>query len=171
MKSAFRTVRYLLSAASQPTNMKVNGTDTTGGIGGGTTIPGMSIQDASLVVSSDTGAVSGYFSTLGNQIVDASGKPVRITGVNGFGFETSNQVLHGLWTRGSKSVLDQVKQLGFNTVRLPFCNDMLKAGATTNSMNYAQNPDLQGLTPLQCLDKIVDYCGTIGLRVILDNKG
>ena len=77
-------------------------------------------------------------------------------------------MLHGLWTRGYKSALDQIKGLGFNTLRIPFSNAMLRAGAATNGIDFAQNPDLQGLTPLQCLDKIVDYCGQIGLRVILD---
>ncbi len=32
----------------------------------------------------------GYLSTSGNQIVDAAGQCVRITGINWFGFETSN---------------------------------------------------------------------------------
>ena len=142
-----------------------------GGSGGGGTgpAPTMSIADATIVVAPAGNApANAWLSTSGNQIVDASGAAVRITGVNWFGFETGNKVLHGLWTRGYKSVLDQVKQLGFNTLRLPFSNEMLRAGAATNSINYAQNPDLQGLTPLQCMDKVIDYCGQIGLRVILD---
>jgi aryl-phospho-beta-D-glucosidase BglC (GH1 family) len=88
--------------------------------------------------------------------------------VNWFGFETGNHALHGLWSRGYKSMLDQVKSLGFNTLRLPFSNEMLRAGMATNSINFAQNPDLQGLTPIECMDKVITYCGQIGLRVILD---
>ncbi len=155
-----------------PTAITVNGISGGGTGGGGTTIvPSIVIDDASITlaaVSSGSGAAAGYFSTSGNQIIDANGNPVRITGVNWFGFETSNKVFHGLWTRGYKSMLDQVKSLGFNTLRIPYCNEMLAAGATTNSINFAQNPDLQGLTPLQCMDKVVDYCGQIGLRVFLD---
>ena len=111
---------------------------------------------------------AGFLSTNGNQIVDPAGNPVRITGISWFGFETNNGVLHGLWTRGYKSALDQIKTLGFNTLRIPFSNAMLKPGAKTNSINLQVNPDLKDLTPLQVLDKIVDYCGQIGLRVILD---
>ena len=125
--------------------------------------PAISINDVTITLTPPAGG-SGYLSTSGNQIVDAAGNPVRITGINWFGFETSNGVLHGLWTRGYKSALDQIKGLGFNTLRLPFSNAMLRPGAATNSINFAQNPDLQGLTPLQCLDKVVDYCGQIGLR-------
>ena len=65
-------------------------------------------------------------------------------------------------------MLDQVKTLGFNTLRVPFSNEMLRSDAVTSSINFAQNPDLQGLTPIQCLDKMVEYCGKIGLRVIFD---
>ncbi len=111
---------------------------------------------------------AGYLSTKGNQIVDDKGNPVRITGINWFGFETNNRVLHGLWTRGYKSALDQIKQLGFNTLRIPYSNAMLRSDAKTNSINFQMNPDLQDLSPLQVLDKVVEYCGEIGLRVILD---
>ena len=113
-------------------------------------------------------SAASYLTTKGNQIVDAKGKPVRITGINWFGFETNNQVLHGLWTRGYKSALDQIKELGFNTLRIPYSNAMLRSDAKINSINFQVNADLQNLSPLQVLDKIVEYCGHIGLRVILD---
>ena len=88
--------------------------------------------------------------------------------MNWFGFETGNKVLHGLWSRGYKPMLDQVKGLGFNTLRIPFSNEMLRTDAVTTSINFAQNPDLQGLTPIQCMDKVIAYAGSIGLKVILD---
>jgi aryl-phospho-beta-D-glucosidase BglC (GH1 family) len=109
-----------------------------------------------------------FLSTRGNQIVDGRGNPVRITGLNWFGFETGNKVLHGLWTRGYQEALGQIRGLGFNTLRLPFSNEMLAQGAAAASIDFNKNPDLRGLTPLQVLDKIIAYCGQIGLRVILD---
>ncbi len=132
-----------------------------------TTPPTLSINDVTVTLTA-ANAGSGYLSTSGNQIVDSAGNAVRITGINWFGFETSNRVLHGLWARGYKSALDQIKTLGFNTLRIPYSNAMLRAGAATSSINFALNPDLQGLTPLQCLDKVIDYCGQIGLRIFLD---
>jgi GH18 family chitinase/aryl-phospho-beta-D-glucosidase BglC (GH1 family)/PKD repeat protein len=134
------------------------------------TLPTLAVGDATLTLSAPTSAVTtnGYLSASGNQIVDAAGNPVRIAGVNWFGFETGNKVFHGLWTRGYKSMLDQLKGLGFNTLRIPYSNEMLRSDAVTTSINYAQNPDLQGLTPIQCLDKVIDYAGSIGLKVILD---
>jgi len=128
------------------------------------------VNDSAVTVTGvlDNTSSNGFFSTSGNQIIDANGNTVRITGINWFGFETNNKVVHGLWTRGYTSILDQVKSLGFNTLRVPFSNEMLRSDAVTSSINFAQNPDLQGLTPIQCLDKIVEYCGKIGLKVILD---
>ena len=101
--------------------------------------------------------------------MDQSGTAVRITGINWFGFETSAYVVNGLWVYSYTRFLNQMKELGFNTLRIPFCNDMLRLQSTSLSViNYSANTDLVGLTPLQILDKVIAYCGTIGLRVILD---
>ena len=40
----------------------------------------------------------------------------RLTGINWFGFETSSYVVHGLWTRDYRSMLDQISSLGFNVI-------------------------------------------------------
>jgi endoglucanase len=128
---------------------------------------------ASAAAAPAAGAVpnagTGYWHTSGRQILDSANQPVRIAGVNWFGFETSNEVVHGLWSRDYKSMIDQMKSLGYNTIRLPYSDDIFKPGATANSINfYNMNTDLQGLSPLQIMDKIVDYAGSVGLRVILD---
>ena len=133
------------------------------------TLPTLAINDASVTLQAPPPVVAnGYLSTSGNQIVDSGGNPVRITGINWFGFETNDKILHGLWQRNYKECLDLIKQLGFNTLRLPYSNAMLRSGATTSSIDANSNPTLQGLTPLQCLDKVVEYCGQIGLRIFLD---
>ncbi|EFF91646.1 endoglucanase E1 [Streptomyces sp. e14] len=116
-----------------------------------------------------TAAGAGYWHTSGRQILDAAGNPVRIAGVNWFGFETGNHVVHGLWSRDYKSMIDQMKSLGYNTIRLPYSDDIFKAGTTADSINFNNmNTDLQGLSPLQVMDKIVAYAGQDGLKVILD---
>src|SRR5256886_745030 len=82
----------------------------------------------------------------------------------------SNNVVHGLWTRDYRDMLRQVGSLGFNTLRLPYSDDILQPGAAANSIDFSggKNADLPGLTPLQVLDRIVGYAGQVGLRVILD---
>ncbi|GCB48280.1 cellulase family glycosylhydrolase [Streptomyces sp. NL15-2K] len=112
---------------------------------------------------------AGYWHTSGRQILDAAGQPVRIAGINWFGFETANHVTHGLWARDYKSMIDQMKSLGYNTLRVPFSDDILKPGTMPDSINFdGKNTDLRGLTSLQVLDKIVAYAGQGGLKVVLD---
>ncbi|MFH8800415.1 cellulase family glycosylhydrolase [Streptomyces sp. NPDC017936] len=120
------------------------------------------------VRAADAGA--GYWHTSGRRILDAAGQPVRVAGINWFGFETSNHVVHGLWSRDYKSMIDQMKSLGYNTLRLPFSDDILKSGTLPDSISFdgGKNADLQGLTSLQVLDRIVAYAGQDGLKVILD---
>ncbi|WP_370259723.1 cellulase family glycosylhydrolase [Streptomyces sp. V4I8] len=132
----------------------------------GTAVP-TAVQNADAVQAAEAGA--GYWHTSGRQILDASGQPVRIAGLNWFGFETGNHVVHGLWARDYKSMLDQMASLGYNTLRLPFSDDILKSGTMPDSINFdGKNADLRGLTSLQVMDKIVAYAGQIGLKIVLD---
>ena len=110
----------------------------------------------------------GYFHTDGNRIVDAAGNPVKLNGMNWFGFETGNHVPHGLWSRGMDSFLDQLQQNGFNLLRIPWSDDLFKPGVKAESINLQQNPDLKDLTPLQVLDELVARAARRKMRIILD---
>jgi endoglucanase len=115
------------------------------------------------------GTGTGYLRTSGNKIVDSTGATVRLTGINWFGMETDNKTFHGLWSNNPwRNQLDKMASLGYNTLRIPYSNDALKPDATATGINDFVNPDLVGNTPLQILDKVVDYAGTKGMRVILD---
>jgi endoglucanase len=115
------------------------------------------------------GTGTGYLSTRGDQIVDATGTNVRLTGINWFGMETDNKTFHGLWSSEPwRSQLDHMAQLGYNTLRVPFSNDALKPGAQATSINSFVNPDLLNLSPLQILDKVIEHAGSLGMRVLLD---
>lgn len=115
-------------------------------------------------------AGTGYWHTSGNKILDSNNQQVRITGINWFGFETANYVVHGLWSRDYKDMLNQIAGLGYNTIRLPYSNQLFDASSTPNSIDFSsgKNTDLQGLGSLQIMDKIINYGGSIGLRFILD---
>ncbi|MET0496610.1 MAG: cellulase family glycosylhydrolase, partial [Actinoplanes sp.] len=115
------------------------------------------------------GTGTGYLHTRGNQIIDSTGATVRLTGINWFGMETDNKTFHGLWSSNPwRSQLDTMARLGYNTLRVPFSDDALKAGAVASGVNDYVNPDLVGLSPVQILDKVVDYAGVKGMRIILD---
>lgn len=111
---------------------------------------------------------TGIFYTDGNRILDSNGNPVIFTGINWFGLETESYAPHGLWARSLDSILDQIVDLGFNTIRLPYSNQLFDPASTPNSVNYEINPDLEGLSGLEIMDRIVSGAGKRGLKIILD---
>ncbi len=117
---------------------------------------------------------TGYWHTSGSKILDSNNQAVRIAGINWYGFETTDEVAHGLDSQDYKTILQTILANGYNTVRLPFSNQMVEAPIVPPNINYSNgsgpiNTDLNGLNSLQIMDAIIDYAGTIGLRVILDD--
>jgi endoglucanase len=97
-----------------------------------------------------------------------------MTGVNWYGFETTEHLVHGLWAQDYKNVLNTIKSLGYNVIRIPFSNEMVEENPVptnfTSSVGGAPaNTALVGQSALQDLDTLVSDAGSIGLRVILDN--
>jgi endoglucanase len=87
-----------------------------------------------------TGAAAvgaGYWHTNGHRIEDSTNQPIRIADINWFGLETSNYAPHGLWVRGYRSMLDQIKAQGYNTIRLPYSNQLFDAGSIPNGIMCA----------------------------------
>jgi endoglucanase len=110
-----------------------------------------------------------YLHTSGSQILDISNQVVGLSGINWFGLETDKLAPDGLWTRSWKDLLDQIKKQGYNVIRLPFSNAMLKQGAMPSGIDYQKNPDLSGLTALQVMDRIVLGANERNIKIILDN--
>ena len=120
------------------------------------------------------GAGAGDWHTSGNQILDAAGNPVRIAGINWYGFETPDEVAHGLWAQDYHTIINDIKSLGYNTIRIPFSNQMVEDPIVPQNLSFYNgtgpiNTDLKGLNSLQILDKIIAYAGQAGLKVILDD--
>jgi endoglucanase len=125
------------------------------------------------------GGVQNYLTASGNKLVDKRGQTVYLSGVNWFGFETGNMFPHGIWSRDMKSVLKQVKDLGFNTIRIPWCNQMLNAASIIKINSYGTDPysgvspmnevEATKTKPIELLDIIVDWCQANSMKIILDN--
>ena len=119
-------------------------------------------------------AQTGYWHTSGNQVLDSGGHVVRIAGINWYGFETTDEVVHGLWAQDYHYILNAIQSNGYNVIRLPLSNQMVETPIIPTNISYHNgsgpiNTDLEGLNSLQILDKIVSYAGQIGLHIILDN--
>ncbi len=103
------------------------------------------------------------------RLVNGAGQEVRLTGVSWYGMETGNFAPEGLAVRNWQSILDQIVQTGFNTIRFPFSNQFLDDPASLpKGINYTLNPDLRGLHGLSLLDHLIDGARLRGLKVILD---
>jgi len=115
-----------------------------------------------------TGRSVGFLKAVHSELVDASGCQVQLTGVNWFGFETSTFAPHGLWARNLQDMLKQIARTGFNTIRLPFTNQLFDPASVPNGINYQLNPDLKGLRGLALMDRVIQGARSCGLKIILD---
>ncbi len=123
-----------------------------------------------VTTSTGSGGIdSGFLHTRGSQIVDAAGHNVKIAGVNWFGMESDRYAPDGLNVRNYKDMMHQMEDLGFNSIRLPFSDQLFDVASRPNGIDYGKNPDLAGLSGLQIMDKIVGYAGEIGMKIILDH--
>jgi endoglucanase len=142
--------------------------------GAGAVVHAANSASAGPAAPAAAGVGAGFWHTSGNQILDSSGNPVRIAGINWYGFETPDEIAHGLWAQDYHAVINDIKNLGYNTIRIPFSNQMVETPIVPQ--NFSQynstgpiNTDLAGLNSLQIMDKIITYAGQAGLKVILDN--
>jgi aryl-phospho-beta-D-glucosidase BglC (GH1 family) len=109
-----------------------------------------------------------YYHGRGSQIVDSHGKAVRLSGISWWGLETASFAPLGLDKRPMNDIFDEIHTLGFNTVRIPFSNQMLHDNTMPKGINYAKNPELNGLNSLEVMDHMVSGAREHGMRVILD---
>ena len=114
------------------------------------------------------GRPANYLHTCGNRIYDSAGRQVKIAGLNWSGMETRDAAPGGLNGRNWQEILDHVAALGYNTIRVPFSNEAVDPDTRIVNVDFVANPDLEGLTGLEMLDRLVAGAGERGLKVILD---
>ncbi len=114
-------------------------------------------------------AAAGSWHTSGTSIVNPAGGEFVITGINWYGFETRDKVIHGLWAKDYKVIVDQIAQYGYNTIRIPFSNDMWETNPVVSNSKVSACPTCKGKTARDVLAMIINYAGSKGLHVILDN--
>lgn len=111
---------------------------------------------------------AGYWHTSGTQILDENDRQVRIAGVTWYGMESSYWVPAGLDYQPYTRIMDEVKVLGYNAIRLPFSNELVETNPIVTE-KVAANPQLRGMHALVVMDLLVRYAGKIGLKIILDD--
>lgn len=111
---------------------------------------------------------TGYWHTAGTKVLDAYNRPVRIASVSWPGMDTSYWVPAGLDFQPYAKIMDQVKALGFNTIRISLSNELVERNPIVTQQIQA-NPQFRGLHALTVLDDIINYAGQIGLKIILND--
>lgn len=146
-----------------------------------------------------TGASAGasipWLKAAGGNIVtdEPTPQPFRLRTVNWYGMEVICVPLP-LWDRAYKTVtiggvthpgiLDQIKGLGFNGIRLPIAADIVMPGVRLVAGNalspknidfWPPGTEVEGVWPqpapipsIEILDLIVAHCRALGLRIVLD---
>ena len=139
------------------------------------TITSVSVADTAVTI----GFLNDYVPDMalkvsGAQIVHKSGEVARIKAVNWFGFEGTNKTPNGLWADGYKLIIDRMKNLGFNAIRLPFAGNTFTGTPSGVDFTKPGNSVFQSTTPgqvkpaLNVMDIIIDYAASKGLWIILD---
>ncbi len=112
---------------------------------------------------------SAGWSTRGADILTPAGAPFVIAGVSWYGVETPQYVPYGLDTQDYKDILNQSKVYQFNTLRIPFSNEAWESNPIPSAQLTRACAACQGLHARDILALIINYAGSIGLHVILDN--
>ena len=108
-------------------------------------------------------------STNGPHIVDRLGHRVKLMSVNWYGASDAYHVVMGLDKAPLRTIVEQIKKIGFNSVRLPFSNEMLYQFDQVPSKHLSENQWLIGKTPLEVFDEVISALTEQGLLVILNN--
>jgi endoglucanase len=132
-------------------------------------LPSVNLPSANLATNS-LSLLQPPLSTRGSEIVDAQGKVVTLRGVNWFGLETENHAPHGLWARDYGEMLAQIKGLGYNVIRLPYSVQGLQDKQVTGiDFRIGRNRELEGKTPIEVMDMIIQEANRQGLLILLDS--
>ena len=133
-------------------------------------IAGVTLPSQNPVDAANTTVIQVPLSTKGSKIVDSTGRPVLLRGVNWFGIESELHAPHGLWKRDYKEMLAQIKSLGYNVIRLPYGVQSLRASNVSGiDFSIGSNQELQGKSPLEVMDAIIQEAGRQGLLILLDS--
>jgi endoglucanase len=128
-----------------------------------------SLVFGSLTVGAAGTQAAGGWTTSGNRILDPAGGQFVISGINWYGFETRDALAHGMWARNYTAILDDAKRYGYNTIRIPFSNSMWETNPAPGANKISACSECKGKRARDILALIVNYAGSIGLHVILDN--
>jgi endoglucanase len=107
--------------------------------------------------------------TDGYRILDSAGRPIRLTSVNWYGFDQKEYVAGGLDHAPLAQIIDEIHQIGVNSVRLPWANETFEHNPIPPAYAVAANPGLKGKHAMEIMDAVIAALAKAHIMVILDN--
>ena len=144
-----------------------------------TSIPTINIMAKESVSNTaiDTGN-DDWLHAKGSRLYDKDGNEVWMTGANWFGFNCSENVLHGIWSTELDDTLKAVADRGINLLRIPVSTELLYKwmnGDTEDKLNinWSINPDLinpdgTNMNSMEVFDQMMVMCKKYGIKVMVD---
>ena len=124
------------------------------------------------LATASTTVTAGYRVQSGRIYDNSTNQEIQLRGVNWFGFqETEDYIVHGLWLRNWRSQIKQMKNIGVNAVRLPFCPAVLENKPSTKPgiINYSLNRELRYKKSLELFDLVVNELNSEQMYILLDH--
>lgn len=109
------------------------------------------------------------FRTRGRHIVDNNDLRVKLASVNWYGASDELFVVGGLDIRHRRDIAETIKALGFNSVRLPYSDQLVIENPPIPAALVKANEDLMGKTALEVYAAVVTALTEVGLAVIVNN--
>lgn len=107
--------------------------------------------------------------TKGRDIVDQHGRRFKLSSVNWYGASDIHFVPSGLDRQHRTVTAQTIRGLGFNSVRLPYADEMVIKNPIVVPGLVSANPDLIGKRALDVFDAVVEALTDAGIAVIINN--
>ncbi|KAI4142312.1 MAG: hypothetical protein LQ340_007386, partial [Diploschistes diacapsis] len=107
--------------------------------------------------------------THGRYIHSPSHQHVKLCSINWYGGSDILFVPSGLDVRHRSHIAQTMRSMGFNSVRLPYSDELVLKNPLIPAHLLSANRDLQGLRALEVFAAVVAACTSAGLGVVVNN--
>ncbi len=109
------------------------------------------------------------FHTSGRYVVDSNYERFKLISVNWYGASDELFVVGGLNFQHRREIARTIRRLGFNSVRLPYSDQLVVDNPIIPSHLLSKNPDLIGSRAIDIFSAVVESLTAEGLTVIINN--
>ncbi|KAK1755149.1 glycoside hydrolase superfamily [Echria macrotheca] len=107
--------------------------------------------------------------TKGRHVVDQKGRRFKLASVNWYGASDELFVPGGLEVQHRSTIAKTIRRLGFNSVRLPYSDEMVMTNPPILPHLLIANPDLVGKKAMDVFEAVVEALTEEGIAVIVNN--